>query len=137
MLDLLDGLILAGGNDIDPAALRRRPPHPETRNIVPERDRSELALARRAVERDMPVLGICRGMQVINVAFGGTLRQHLPDELGHERAPRATPAASRTPTTTCASPPARWPRGPPARSCTTPSPTTTRASTTVGERSRW
>jgi putative glutamine amidotransferase len=83
MLDLLDGLILAGGNDIDPAAYGADP-HPETHHIVPERDRSELALARRAVERDMPLLGICRGMQLINVAFGGTLRQHLPEELGHE-----------------------------------------------------
>jgi putative glutamine amidotransferase len=52
---------------------------------VPERDRAELALARRAIDRDMPVLGICRGMQVMNVAFGGTLSQHLPDEVGHER----------------------------------------------------
>ena len=83
MLDLLDGLILAGGNDIDPAAYGADP-HPETHHIVPERDGSELALARRAVERDMPLLGICRGMQLINVAFGGTLRQHLPEELGHE-----------------------------------------------------
>jgi putative glutamine amidotransferase len=83
ILDLLDGLILAGGNDIDPACYGADP-HPETHHIVPERDRSELALARRAIERDMPVLGICRGMQLINVALGGTLRQHLPDDLGHE-----------------------------------------------------
>ncbi len=83
MLDLLDGLILAGGNDIDPA-LYGADAHPETRHTMPERDRSELALARRAIERDMPVLGLCRGMQLINVAFGGTLRQHLPDDLGHE-----------------------------------------------------
>ena len=62
ILDLLDGLILAGGNDIDPACYGADP-HPETHHIVPERDRSELALARRAVERDMPVLGICRGCQ--------------------------------------------------------------------------
>ena len=91
MLDLLDGLILAGGNDIDPAYYGAEP-HPETHHLVPERDRSELALATRAVERDMPVLGICRGMQVLNVAFGGTLRQHLPDELGHEEH-RRTPGS--------------------------------------------
>ncbi len=91
MLDLLDGLILAGGNDIDPAYYDADP-HPETHHLVPERDRSELALATRAVERDIPVLGICRGMQLINVVFGGTLTQHLPDELGHEEH-RRTPGS--------------------------------------------
>lgn len=83
MLDLLDGLILAGGNDVDPESYGAEP-HPETNGTVPERDRMEIALARRAIERDMPLLGICRGMQVMNVAFGGTLKQHLPDEVGHE-----------------------------------------------------
>jgi putative glutamine amidotransferase len=91
ILDLLDGLILAGGNDIDPACYGAER-HPETGITLPDRDRSELALARRAIERDMPVLGICRGMQLINVAFGGTLRQHLPDELGHEEH-RRTPGS--------------------------------------------
>ena len=83
MLDLLDALILAGGDDLDPASYGAEP-HPMTTDTVPERDRVELALTRAAVARDMPVLGICRGMQVMNVAFGGTLRQHLPDEFGHE-----------------------------------------------------
>jgi len=82
VLDLIDGLILAGGNDIDPSTYGAEP-HPETKGTVAERDESELALARRAWERDMPVLGICRGLQLINVALGGTLRQHLPDEVGH------------------------------------------------------
>ena len=82
MLDLIDGLILAGGSDIDPSCYGAER-HPETKSTVLERDRVELALTRRAVERDMPVLGICRGMQLINIAFGGTLIQHLPDEVGH------------------------------------------------------
>ena len=58
-------------------------PHPETSGVVPARDAVELALARGAFERDLPVLGICRGMQLINIACGGTLVQHLPDLVGH------------------------------------------------------
>ncbi len=91
MLDRIDGLILAGGNDVDPRCYGADP-HPATNGTVPERDHVELALARRAVQRDMPVLGICRGMQLLNVAFGGSLRQHLPDELGHEEH-RRTPGS--------------------------------------------
>jgi putative glutamine amidotransferase len=91
MLDRIDGLILAGGNDVDPRCYGADP-HPATHGTVPERDHVELALARRAVQRDMPVLGICRGMQLLNVAFGGSLRQHLPDELGHEEH-RRTPGS--------------------------------------------
>ena len=83
MLDVIDGLVLAGGADIDPASYGAEP-HPETRGTWPDRDAFEIALARRAVERDLPLLGICRGMQLINVALGGTLVQHLPDEFGHE-----------------------------------------------------
>jgi putative glutamine amidotransferase len=82
-LELIDGLILAGGADIDPASYAQ-PAHPETVGTVPERDAFELALALGAIERDMPVLGICRGMQLINVACGGTLVQHLPERFGHE-----------------------------------------------------
>jgi putative glutamine amidotransferase len=82
VLDLLDGLVLAGGADIDPGSYGAEP-HPETVDTVPERDRFELALTRAAIERDLPVLGICRGMQLINVALGGTLLQHLPERFGH------------------------------------------------------
>jgi putative glutamine amidotransferase len=83
MLDRIDGLILAGGADIDPSSYGAEP-HAKTNRTVLERDRSEIALTRRAIDRDMPVLGICRGMQLINVALGGTLRQHLPDLVGHD-----------------------------------------------------
>jgi putative glutamine amidotransferase len=82
ILDRLDGLMLAGGADIDPSAYGAEP-HPTTVGTVPERDAFELALTTRALERDMPFLGICRGMQLMNVAAGGTLIQHLPDSHGH------------------------------------------------------
>jgi putative glutamine amidotransferase len=82
VLDLLDGLILAGGADIDPANYGAEP-HAETVHTVPVRDSFEIAMARRALERDVPLLGICRGMQLMNVALGGTLLQHLPESHGH------------------------------------------------------
>lgn len=85
LLDMLDGLVLAGGSDIDPASYGAVP-HPETRGTRPERDRFELGLGTRALERDMPVLGICRGMEVLNVMHGGTLNQHLGLEL-HRHTP--------------------------------------------------
>ena len=99
LLDLLDGLMLAGGSDVDPASYGARE-HPETTGTWPERDRFELALAYAALERDMPVLGICRGMQMLNVARGGTLLQHLADVVA-TRATATRPAPSAT--TTCAS----------------------------------
>jgi putative glutamine amidotransferase len=80
ILDRIDGLLLAGGSDIDPAAYGAEP-EPETTGFRPERDRFEVALLRRAIERDQPALGICRGMQMLNVACGGTIDQHLPDRL--------------------------------------------------------
>lgn len=83
LLDRIDALVLAGGADVDPGSYGAEP-HPETKNTWPERDRFELALTRRALERRMPLLGICRGMQMLNVALGGTLVQHLPDTVGHE-----------------------------------------------------
>jgi putative glutamine amidotransferase len=83
LLDRVDALMLAGGADIDPASYGAEP-HAETRGTWPDRDRFELALARRALERDLPVLGICRGMQLLNVALGGTLLQHLPEAIGNE-----------------------------------------------------
>jgi putative glutamine amidotransferase len=81
-LDALDALVLAGGADIDPAGYGAER-HRCTINTRPERDAVEIALTRRALERDMPLLGICRGMQLLNVACGGTLIQHLPDDFGH------------------------------------------------------
>ncbi len=84
LLDRLDGLMLAGGADVDPSTYGARA-HPETAGANPGRDRFEIALLRSAMERGMPVLGICRGMQILNVALGGTLVQHLPERLGHEQ----------------------------------------------------
>jgi putative glutamine amidotransferase len=81
-LDLIDGLMLAGGADIDPDVYDAER-HDETVDTVPDRDVFEISLVRGALTRDLPVLGICRGMQLLNVARGGTVRQHLPEEFGH------------------------------------------------------
>jgi putative glutamine amidotransferase len=83
VLDHIDGLMLAGGADVEPAAYGADA-HAETLGSVPERDAFELSLVRRAIERDLPLLAICRGMQVMNVAHGGTLHQHLPELFGHD-----------------------------------------------------
>ncbi|OII65001.1 gamma-glutamyl-gamma-aminobutyrate hydrolase [Streptomyces sp. CC53] len=79
----LDGLVLAGGEDLDPA-LYGAERHPCTDAAVPVRDRWELGVLAAALARAVPVLGVCRGMQLMNVHAGGTLLQHLPDRVGHE-----------------------------------------------------
>jgi gamma-glutamyl-gamma-aminobutyrate hydrolase PuuD len=83
-LDAVDGLVFSGGADLDPA-LYGQEPHPETLGVGEQRDRAELALLEGALARDMPVLAICRGSQVLNVARGGDLVQHLPEVVGDEK----------------------------------------------------
>jgi putative glutamine amidotransferase len=83
-LDALDGLLFSGGADLDPASYGADA-HPETNGTRPERDRGELALLEGALARDMPVLAVCRGVQILNVARGGDLVQHLPDVVGNEQ----------------------------------------------------
>jgi len=80
----LDGLMLAGGTDIDPPHYGAAP-HPETANPDRERDRLEISLIHEALERDLPVLAICRGQQMLNVALGGTLHQHIDGHRSEER----------------------------------------------------
>jgi putative glutamine amidotransferase len=84
-VDRLDALILSGGGDLDPASYGA-PPDPETSRVYPERDRAELDLLAAALAARVPVLAICRGLQILNVSRGGTLQQHLPDG-GHRAAP--------------------------------------------------
>jgi putative glutamine amidotransferase len=83
VLESLDGIIFAGGNDVDPA-FWGADRHPRT-EIDEARDTSELMLMRAALEMDLPILGVCRGMQVMAVVAGGSLHQHLPDLVGHSR----------------------------------------------------
>lgn len=83
-LDALSGMVFSGGSDLDPE-LYDQEPHDETFGVVPERDRAELALLEAALEREMPVLAVCRGSQVLNVARGGDLVQHLPDVVGDKK----------------------------------------------------
>lgn len=83
ILARLDGLVIAGGADVDPSRYGAAP-HPSVQIVRPDRDTTELALARVSARRGIPTLGICRGMQVLAVAAGGTLVQHLPDVVGHE-----------------------------------------------------
>ncbi|WMF04572.1 gamma-glutamyl-gamma-aminobutyrate hydrolase family protein [Micromonospora robiginosa] len=82
VLEVLDGLLLAGGADVGPERYGQ-PPDPRT-EARPDRDAGELALLTAALAADLPVLGVCRGMQLLAVAYGGTLHQHLPDVVGHD-----------------------------------------------------
>ena len=82
VLDGLDGLVISGGKDVDPAAYGQER-HAETDQPGRQRDAWEFTLLDAALKRGLPVLGICRGAQVLNVALGGTLHQHLPDVIGH------------------------------------------------------
>jgi putative glutamine amidotransferase len=83
-LDAVDGLLFSGGSDLDPE-LYDQDPHEETFGVVPDRDRAELVLLEAALARELPVLAVCRGSQVLNVARGGDLVQHLPDVIGDEK----------------------------------------------------
>jgi putative glutamine amidotransferase len=83
-LEAVDGMVFPGGADLDPD-LYDQEPHEETFGVDSERDRAELTLLEEALARDMPVLAVCRGSQVLNVARGGDLEQHLPDIVGDEK----------------------------------------------------
>jgi len=83
-LDALDAIIFSGGGDLDPDTYGAET-HPETKEVRPERDSAELALLQAALGRDMPVLAVCRGSQLLNVSRGGDLVQHLPEIVGHDR----------------------------------------------------
>lgn len=83
LLARLDGVVIAGGADVEPSRYAAQP-HPSVQSPRPERDELELTVARVTARTRQPLLGICRGMQVMAVAAGGTLHQHLPDEVGHE-----------------------------------------------------
>jgi len=83
LLDRIDGLLLTGGGDVDPALYGSRPTK-EMYGIDPGRDRFEMALAREAFRRKMPVLAVCRGIQILNVALGGSLIEDIPSEIGSD-----------------------------------------------------
>jgi putative glutamine amidotransferase len=81
ILDRIDGIVFTGGSDVDPAMYDEA--QHSTTSVRPERDKAEMMLLKAALERDLPLLGVCRGFQLMAVAYGGRLYQHLPDVLGH------------------------------------------------------
>lgn len=95
ILDRLDGLVLTAGPDVDPVHYGAAP-HPKS-ELRPGRDEPELALLQAARDFDLPVLGVCRGMQLMVIAYGGTLYQHLPEDLGHDRHCRTVGTLDRHP----------------------------------------
>lgn len=80
LLSRLDGIVLSGGGDIEPARFGGEN-HEKVKNINPQRDETEIQLATKVIEMGMPFLGICRGLQVVNVALGGSLYTHIPDQV--------------------------------------------------------
>lgn len=90
VLEVVDGLVLIGGGDIDPQRFDGES-HPSVYNLSPERDALEIELANAVLDRQIPALGICRGMQIVTVALGGTLNVHVPDVHGEDVAHRAPP----------------------------------------------
>ena len=94
VLDALDGIVFTGGSDIDPDVYGQ-PPHAETAGLYRHRDDSELGLMRAALERALPMLAICRGMQLLNIVRGGDLHQHAELVAGGQRSPRGSRRAFR------------------------------------------
>jgi putative glutamine amidotransferase len=124
LLDRVDGLMLIGGADLDPASYGAAQ-QPGTESTYPDRDAFEIALSAGALAREMPVLGICRGMQILNVALGGTLVQDLvaPDGTHPHRKFKGTSTGTRTRSSWC---PDRSPSAPSASTRTSPTATTTK-----------
>ena len=83
LLEAIDGLIISGGPDVSPEQYNQHP-GPMTVEFYPNQDETEIGLISEALERDLPLLGVCRGMQILSVVHGGTLHQHLDDTPGHE-----------------------------------------------------
>ena len=121
LVERIDALLLSGGADLDPATYGAEP-NPMTTNFKDARDRFEIALCREAIDGGLPVLGVCRGFQVLNVALGGDLDQHLDDAEIHLHTPGTFSDHESS------SSPARWPPRWPGRSASRSAPITIRAS---------